>query len=316
MHKLAAAGEALVLGPYFRHERPQAGRFRQFNQIGAEAIGTDSPLVDAELIVLLDELLRELGVAERELRLGSLGSPASRERLPRELRATCASTRPSCSDDVRERIDAEPAARLRRRPRGNPGGDGGGADDARAPRRGRRRALRRGPARCSTHAGSPTSSTAPWSAASTTTRAPCSSSTRTALGAQCGARRRRPLRRPGRAARRPADAGRRLGGRGRADPARARRAAPTSRGADVFVAAADGQRERAFALVRELRRAGLQAELDLAGRSFKGQMKQADRSAPGRRSILDERGAAQLRDMCSGEQREVAEPLAERASRS
>src|SRR5215211_9317723 len=45
-------------GPFFRHERPQAGRFRQFNQIGAEAIGSDSPLVDAELVMLLDELLR------------------------------------------------------------------------------------------------------------------------------------------------------------------------------------------------------------------------------------------------------------------
>ena len=62
MHKLRAAGEALLLGPFFRHERPQAGRYRQFHQIGAEVIGTDSPLADAEVIILLDDLLAELGV--------------------------------------------------------------------------------------------------------------------------------------------------------------------------------------------------------------------------------------------------------------
>src|SRR5215210_4394306 len=49
-------------GPFFRHERPQAGRFRQFSQVDAEAIGSDSPLVDAEMILLLSDLLAELGV--------------------------------------------------------------------------------------------------------------------------------------------------------------------------------------------------------------------------------------------------------------
>src|SRR4051795_10327138 len=62
MHKLAQPVKLSYCWPFFRHERPQAGRFRQFHQIGLEAIGTDSPLADAELIVLLDELLRELGV--------------------------------------------------------------------------------------------------------------------------------------------------------------------------------------------------------------------------------------------------------------
>jgi histidyl-tRNA synthetase len=73
---------------------------------------------------------------------------------------------------------------------------------------------------------------------------------------------------------------------------------------DVFVAAPDGQRQRAFALVRELRRAGLRAELDLAGRAMKGQMRQADRVGALRTVILDEDGSAQVRDMQSGEQRE------------
>src|SRR5262245_60325178 len=74
-------------GPFFRHERPQAGRYRQFAQIGAEAIGSDSPLVDAELIILLNELLAQLGVPDVRLRLGSLGSPGSRADYLDELRS-------------------------------------------------------------------------------------------------------------------------------------------------------------------------------------------------------------------------------------
>jgi histidyl-tRNA synthetase len=74
---------------------------------------------------------------------------------------------------------------------------------------------------------------------------------------------------------------------------------------DVFVAADDTQRERALALVTELRRAGLRAELDLAGRSMKGQMRHADRLGASHAVILDGEGAAQLRDMRSGDQREV-----------
>ena len=77
---------------------------------------------------------------------------------------------------------------------------------------------------------------------------------------------------------------------------------------DVFIAAPDGQRERALALVAELRQAGLRAELDLAGRSMKGQMRQADRLGAARAVILDESGAAQLRDMSTGEQREITIP--------
>ena len=59
MHKLAQPVKLFYVGPFFRHERPQAGRYRQFHQIGAEAIGTDSPLADAEVIVLLADLLAD-----------------------------------------------------------------------------------------------------------------------------------------------------------------------------------------------------------------------------------------------------------------
>jgi histidyl-tRNA synthetase len=73
----------------------------------------------------------------------------------------------------------------------------------------------------------------------------------------------------------------------------------------VFVVAGDGSRERALALVTELRRAGLAADLDLGGRAIKGQMKQADRSGARYALILEDGGAPVLRDMRSGEQREV-----------
>ena len=59
MQKLAQPVKLYYVGPFFRHERPQAGRYRQFHQIGAEAIGTDSPLADAEVIGMLAELLAE-----------------------------------------------------------------------------------------------------------------------------------------------------------------------------------------------------------------------------------------------------------------
>src|SRR3954471_5149642 len=78
MHKLAQPVKAWYAGPFFRHERPQAGRYRQFHQLGAECIGSDSPLADAEAIMLLSDLLGELGVPGVELRLGSLGSLEAR----------------------------------------------------------------------------------------------------------------------------------------------------------------------------------------------------------------------------------------------
>ena len=77
-------------------------------------------------------------------------------------------------------------------------------------------------------------------------------------------------------------------------------------GRDAFVAVADdGQRTRAMALVGELRHAGISAEVDLGGRGMKGQLKHADRIGAKRVVILEADGSAQLREMESGEQREV-----------
>ncbi len=66
------------IGPMFRHERPQRGRYRQFHQVGAEALGFAGPDVDAELIVMACDLWRELGLSGIELEINSLGQTAER----------------------------------------------------------------------------------------------------------------------------------------------------------------------------------------------------------------------------------------------
>ena len=88
-------------GPYFRRERPQAGRYRQFNQIGLEAIGSDSPLVDAEMVILLDELLRELGVPGVRLRPRKPRLAGLAQRYREELPPTCARRVGDLAADVR-----------------------------------------------------------------------------------------------------------------------------------------------------------------------------------------------------------------------
>ena len=108
MHKLAQPVKLSYCGPFFRHERPQAGRYRQFHQIGAEAIGTDSAAADAEAIVLLDTLLNELKVTGVELRLGSLGSIEARRSYLDGLKSYLHGREAELSEDVRERIDLNP----------------------------------------------------------------------------------------------------------------------------------------------------------------------------------------------------------------
>ena len=66
------------MGPMFRHERPQRGRYRQFHQVGAEVLGFGGPEVDAELILLASALFNELGLSDIRLELNSLGQPPER----------------------------------------------------------------------------------------------------------------------------------------------------------------------------------------------------------------------------------------------
>ncbi|MEJ7876213.1 MAG: ATP phosphoribosyltransferase regulatory subunit, partial [Solirubrobacterales bacterium] len=108
MHKLPQPVKLWAWGPFFRHERPQAGRHRQFHQIDLEAIGTSSPLADAEAIILLADLLAELGVPGVNLRLGSLGSEKARAAYRDELRSHLHANESALASDVRERIDQNP----------------------------------------------------------------------------------------------------------------------------------------------------------------------------------------------------------------
>src|SRR3954447_24431155 len=73
MHKLPQPVKLRYNGPFFRHEAPHAGRHRQVAQIGAEAIGSDDPSLDAEVIALLSDLVRRAGARGLRLRIGSLG---------------------------------------------------------------------------------------------------------------------------------------------------------------------------------------------------------------------------------------------------
>lgn len=96
-------------GPLFRYERPQKGRYRQFHQLDAEIIGSDSPLADAELLVFADQLLKELGVAEGvTLTLNTLGDGESREAWRAALVEHFMAHRGSLSEDSLARLDKNP----------------------------------------------------------------------------------------------------------------------------------------------------------------------------------------------------------------
>jgi histidyl-tRNA synthetase len=86
MHKLPLPVKLWYQGPMFRYEAPQAGRYRQHSQVGVEAIGSDDPALDAELIDLLGHLYARLGLTGVRLHLTSIGTPESRQDYARELR--------------------------------------------------------------------------------------------------------------------------------------------------------------------------------------------------------------------------------------
>jgi histidyl-tRNA synthetase len=99
------------LGPMFRHERPQKGRSRQFHQLGAEALGYAGPDVDAELVLMLRALWRELGLREEEdvrLELNSLGQPTERQAHRAALIAHFEAHADLLDDDARRRLHSNP----------------------------------------------------------------------------------------------------------------------------------------------------------------------------------------------------------------
>jgi len=304
MHKLPQPVKLWYLSSYFRRERPQKGRYRQFWQLGVEAIGSDDPAVDAEAILLLSEILEAIAARGLRLRLSSLGTEASRAAYREELTAHLRANEDRLSQEVRDRIDLNP---LR-------------AFDADHP--GTREVMASAPllvdflsdddhehfqaVKALLDAAGVVYEVDP-----TLVRG-LDYYTRTvfeytsdALGAQSG-----------------------VGGGGRYDGLMEQIGGPRAPGmgwaagvermllasppppvapppVDLYVAyAKDEYREAAFRLAADARRAGHAARLELGGRSLKGQLKQADRTGARYVAILGDEGTS-LKDMQSGEQKTV-----------
>jgi histidyl-tRNA synthetase len=107
-HKMYTKGSLVkvyYIGPMFRHERPQAGRFRQFHQIGAEAIGLENPSLDAEVIAMMDHLFADLGIQPIKLLINSVGCkvcrPEFRKRFTVYLEPKVAKLCPDCQERLK-----------------------------------------------------------------------------------------------------------------------------------------------------------------------------------------------------------------------
>jgi histidyl-tRNA synthetase len=292
-------------GPFFRYEAPQAGRYRQFTQIGAEAIGSDDPSLDAEIIVLLAELVAD--VKGLRLRIGSLGMPETRREYSDDLRAYLKQHESELSDEVRARMDANPLRAFDSDHRGTQ------AVMENAPRLLDRiapdDAQHFAEVRALLDAAGVEYEVDP-----TLVRG-LDYYTRTvfeftsdALGAQSG-----------------------VAGGGRYDLLAEQLGGPHvpgvgfaagverillaggseqagDTGADVFIACeGDADRTLMFRLLNELRREGVRADMEQAGRSIKGQLKQANRVGAAKVIIVtpDE---LRVRDMESGDQQAVGTP--------
>jgi histidyl-tRNA synthetase len=318
MHKLPQPIKHWYLSSFFRSEAPQRGRFRQFWQVGAEAIGAAGPDTDAELIVLLAELFEGLEVKDLTLKLSSLGTPETRARYREELTSYLKAHESALSEDVRARIELNPMRAF-------------DAIDA-----GTRETMKDAPKLLDRLTPEDTEHFEQVKALLDDTGIAYELDptlvrgldyyTRTvfefssdALGAQSG-----------------------VGGGGRYDRlieqldgpptpacgwaagvermllAAAELPSPAET-VDLFVARAEGARaegrgsdergrDNAFKLAVNARRAGLNAQLELSGRSLKGQLKHADRIRARYVAIVQEDGVA-LKNMESGEQQQL-EPTA------
>jgi histidyl-tRNA synthetase len=310
MHKLPQPVKLWYLSSFFRAEAPQRGRYRQFWQVGAEAIGSESPETDAELIVLLADLFDAVGVRHTTLKLSSLGTPETRSEYRAELQTYLRVHESELAPDVVARIDLNPMRAFDADHRGT-----------RAVMAGAPKLLERLAPEDAEHFAQVRALLdgvgLRYELDPTLVRG-LDYYTRTlfefssdALGSQSG-----------------------VGGGGRYDrlieqiggertsrtPAcgwaagvermllAAAEPPPVRDTVDLFVAydgADTEQGERAFELTLNARRAGLQAQLELAGRSIKGQLRHADRLGARWVAVLGEGGAVSLKEMDSGEQRDT-----------
>jgi len=97
-----------TMGPMFRHEKPQKGRFREFHQIDVEAFGIDDPLIDAELLWMIHMLLDELRVNNFEIEVNSVGCPECRESFRRVLVDYFETKKEMLCEDCMRRLDRNP----------------------------------------------------------------------------------------------------------------------------------------------------------------------------------------------------------------
>jgi histidyl-tRNA synthetase len=320
MHKLPQPVKLWYLCTYFRAEAPQKGRYRQFWQVGAEAIGAAGAETDAELILLLSDLLHALGARGVRLRLSSLGTPETRAEYRQALTAFLRAHEDELSQDVVERIELNPMRAF-------------DASDERT-----RQTMRAAPLLLDRLADDDAEHFArvrellddagiAYELDPTLVRG-LDYYTRTVfeftsdtLGAQSG-----------------------VGGGGRYDGLVEQLGGRPTPGAgwaagverillsatdvpvasdicDLFVAVAGGGAESVpggpdhdpravatragFDIANEARRAGLRAQLELAGRSLKGQLKHADRLGARYVAIVSDDEHASLRNMESGDQNEI-----------
>jgi histidyl-tRNA synthetase len=301
MHKQPQPVKLWYWGPFFRHEAPQAGRYRQFNQVGIEAIGSDDPSLDAEVILLLAELLVRAGAKGLRLRLGSLGTPETRRAYSDELRDYLRGRAGELSDEVRGRLEANP---LRAFDSDHPG--------TQAVMRDAPKLFDRLTDEDSAHFAEVRAllddagrdyevDTALVRGIDYYTRT-VFEFTSDALGAQSG-----------------------VGGGGRYDGLIEQLGGPHTPGVgfaagierillvseleagsaapDVYVVR-DGETANAFSVLGALRGAGFSAQMEQAGRSLKGQLKHADRLGA-RAVLIVGRDGLSVKDMASGEQRDV-----------
>ncbi len=108
MYKQNPVAKLYVIGPMFRYERPQKGRFRQFNQINAEVFGLEDPLIDVEVMVMLIHFLQEIGLEKLELQLNSLGCKACRPSYQERLKEFLLHNKGRFCADCQRRIRTNP----------------------------------------------------------------------------------------------------------------------------------------------------------------------------------------------------------------
>jgi histidyl-tRNA synthetase len=305
MHKEPQPVKLWYLSQFFRYERPQAGRFRQFWQIGVEAIGSADPAVDAEVILLLAELLEAIGARDVHLVLASLGQPESRAAYREELKAYLRAHEDQLSREVVERIDLNPlrAFDAKHEPTQRV--------MAAAPR-----LIDRLPREDLDHFAEVQdllrAADLSYTVDTTLVRG-LDYYTRTLFEFQSGALE---------------AAQNTLGGGGRYDGLAEAIGGPPTPGmgwaagvermlmastqpspgeppVDLYVAYEPGHKPAAFKLAADARAAGHSARLELAGRSLKGQLKQASRLRPRYVAIFGDDGV-QLRDRDGGEDKVVA----------